>query len=176
MSVFTRAGLIRAIPATALFSTALLTELSAAAQATSSGDIDILQSAIPLERAGIKAYQDAAATGLLSAGVLQVATGFMTDHMAHRDALIGAVKAAGATPTDETTKLTYPSLKTQADILAFAQSVEQQAAAAYLATFTKLQDRNLARVAASILGVETMHAGILAAVLQKAPPYRGFVS
>ena len=44
-----------------------------------------------------------------------------------RAGLIGAVKAAGATPTADTTKLTYPSLKTQADILAFAQSVEQQA-------------------------------------------------
>jgi rubrerythrin len=109
--------------------------------------------------------------------VLAVAKGFMQDHMAHRDALIGAVKASGATPTEETTKLAYPPLKTQDDILNFAESVERQAASTYLSVIPAFKDRNLAKVAGSILGVETTHVAILAYTLKKTTePYKDFVS
>jgi hypothetical protein len=172
----TRGRLLTVAPASLIFTSGLVAMLQTAARGASKNDIDILNSAIPLERAGIKAYQDGAATGLLSAGVLEVAKGFMSDHMAHRDALIAAVKAAGGVPTDATTKLTYPDLKTQADILRFAESVERAAASAYLAAFTNLEDKNLAKAAVSILGVETMHAGVLTAALGQPAPYKGFVA
>ena len=100
----------------------------------------------------------------------------MADHAAHRDALIAAVKAGGGTPSEDTAKLTYPTLKTEKDILLFAQSVEKQAASAYLAVFPVLQDKALAKAAASILGVETMHVGILATALGQPQPHRGFTS
>ncbi len=176
MSTLSRGRLLTAVPATALFASGLIATFSSAAEAASKSDIDVLNSAIPLERAGIKAYADAASLGILSPGVLEVAKGFMNDHIAHRDALIAAVKAGGGTPSEETLKLTYPPLKTQADILMFAESVEKQAAAAYLGVFPLLSDKGLAKVAASILGVETMHAGILAAALGQGAPYKGFVS
>jgi rubrerythrin len=147
-----------------------------AAVAASPSDIAALNTAIPLERAGIKAYQDAAALHILSPAVLAVATGFMNDHIAHRDALIAAVKAGGGTPSPDTVKLTYPPLKTEKDILRFAESVERQAASAYLSVFPILKDQALAKVAASILGVETMHVGILASALGEGQPYHGFVS
>jgi hypothetical protein len=147
-----------------------------AAVAATPGDLAVLNSAIPLERAGIKAYADAASLGILSPGVLAVAKGFMADHMAHRDALIAAVKAGGGVPTEDTVKLVYPSLKTEKDILVFAQSVERQAASAYLGVFPVLQDKALAKAAASILGVETMHVGILASALGQPQPYSGFIS
>jgi len=172
----TRSELLRTVPVAALFAGGLVAAFQTVAVAATPGDIAILNSAIALERAGIKAYRDGAASGLLQPAVLEVAKGFMSDHMAHRDALIAAVKAAGATPTDATAQLTYPSLKSQADVLAFAESVEKQAASAYLAAFGQLSDRNLARAAASILGVETMHAGILAAALGQGAPYHGFIS
>jgi hypothetical protein len=108
--------------------------------------------------------------------VLAVSKGFMADHMAHRDALIAAVKAGGGVPSEETVKLVYPSLKTEKDILVFAQSVERQAASAYLGVFPVLQDKALAKAAASILGVETMHVGILATALGQPQPYSGFIS
>ena len=171
-----RLAMLRIVPATAVAAAGLVSAFQTAAYAATPGDIQILNSAIPLERAGIKAYQDAAATGLLAPAVLEVAKGFMSDHMAHRDALIAAVKAAGGTPSEATAQLAYPSLKSQAEILAFAESVEKQAAAAYLAAFSSLSDKALAKAAASILGVETMHAGILASALGQAQPYRGFVS
>lgn len=176
MSSFSRSRLFAAAPAVALGATGLVALMAGAARAASPKDVAVLNSAIPLERAGIKAYQDAASLGILSAPVLEVAKGFMTDHMAHRDALIAAVKANGGTASDETAKLVYPTLKTESDILAFAESVERQAASAYLSVFPVLEDKGLAKAAASILGVETMHVAILATVLKQGQPYKGFIS
>ena len=136
-----RRKLLASGTALAAFGPVLLGPFIAAAEAADESDVAILQVAIKLERAGIKAYQDAAATGVLQPAVLEVAKGFMADHTAHRDALIGAVKAAGATPTDETTKLAYPSLKSQEDILKFAESVERQAASTYLSVIPSFKDR-----------------------------------
>ena len=159
--IVSRKKLLASGTALAAFGPFLLSPFISAAEAAEESDIAILQTAIKLERAGIKAYTDAAGTGLLAPGVLAVAKGFLADHEAHRDALIGAVKAAGVTPTDETTKLTYPPLKTQDDILNFAESVERQAASTYLSVIPAFKDRNLAKVAGSILGVVTTHVAIL---------------
>jgi len=174
--IVSRKKLLASGTALAAFGPFLLSPFISAAEAAEESDIAILQTAIKLERAGIKAYTDAAGTGLLAPGVLAVAKGFLADHEAHRDALIGAVKAAGVTPTDETTKLTYPPL-TQDDILNFAESVERQAASTYLSVIPAFKDRNLAKVAGSILGVETTHVAILAYTLKKTTePYKDFVS
>jgi Ferritin-like domain len=176
MSTISRGRLLGTAPIVALTAGGLLLAFQSAAGAASPGDIAALNAAIPLERAGIKAYADAASLGILSPGVLAVAKGFMADHMAHRDALIAAVKAGGGTPSEDTVKLVYPTLKTEKDILAFATSVERQAASAYLAVFPVLQDKALAKAAASILGVETMHVGILASAMGDGQPYHGFIS
>jgi rubrerythrin len=172
-----RSKLIGTGSALALIGPALLGPFIAAAEAASEGDIAILQSAAKSERTAIKAYTDAAGTGLLSPGVLTVAKGFMQDHMAHRDALEGAIKAAGVTPETGVMAITYPPLKSETDILKFAETLERGAATAYLGGVTGLQDKSLAHVAASILGVETTHVAILDYVLTKSTePYKDFVS
>lgn len=176
MPTLSRSQIFAGLPAAALFA-ALVPTLATAAAAAPSKDIDLLNSAaIPLERAGIKAYQDAAALNILSPGVLAVAKGFMADHQAHLGALEAAVRAAGATPSTNVAVITYPTLKTEKDIIAFAESVERTAASAYLSVFPVLEDKNLARAAASILGVETMHVTVLASALGQGVPYHGFVS
>jgi hypothetical protein len=172
-----RAKLLGTGTALALIGPGLLGPFITAAEAASEGDIKILQSAATSERTAIKAYTDAAGTGLLSAGVLAVAKGFMQDHIAHRDALEGAIKAAGVTPATGVTAITYPPLKSQADILNFAEVLERGAASAYLASIPGFQNRALAKVAGSILGVETTHVAILAYVLTKSTePYKDFVA
>jgi rubrerythrin len=163
--------------AIAMIGPALLNPFISAAEAASEGDIAILQSAARGERTAIKAYTDAAGTGLLSPPILAVAKGFMQDHIAHRDALEGAIKAAGVTPEGGVTAITYPPLHSQDDILNFAETLERGAATAYLTSIPNLQDRQLARVAGSILGVETTHVAILAYTLSKTTePYKDFVS
>lgn len=168
-----RSALLGAGSAIALVGTSLMTHLVEAAQSADAGDLATLNAAIELERAGIKAYDDAAATKLLSPGVLQVALGFRADHIAHRDALIAAVKAGGGIVGANTAKLDYPALNSEADILRFAKSVEVKAAATYLSVIPDLKNRALAGVAASILGVETTHVAALAAALGEARPYSG---
>ena len=177
MSAPSRAKLLGMGSALAAFGSGLLGPFIVAAEAAQESDLALLGAALSLERAGIMAYKGAAATGLLAAPILAVAKGFMQDHTAHRDALIGAIKAAGATPTEETAHLDYPSLKSQEDILMFAETVERGAATAYLTSIPKFKDRMLAKVAGSILGVETTHVAILAYTLKKGTePYKDFVS
>jgi hypothetical protein len=162
--------------AAGLIGAPLLIQLADAAQAADPADIDSLNAAIALERAGIKAYADAASTGLLSKPVLVLAGRFVADHTAHRDALIGAVRAAGATPTDAIAPIATPPLHTERDVLAFANVVEMKAASTYLSVIPDLKDRTLAGVAASILGVETTHVALLAAALDARVYATGFVS
>ena len=121
-------ALLGAGSAIALVGLPLMTTFVEAAGAADPDDIAALNAAIELERAGIKAYLDAAGTKLLSAGVLEVAKGFIADHTAHRDALIAAVRAAGATPSERTARLDYPNLDTETNILRFARTVERKAA------------------------------------------------
>jgi rubrerythrin len=153
----------------------LLTNFAAAAEHADPDDIASLNVAIELERAGIKAYADAAATNLLSPGVLELAGRFVADHTAHRDALIGAVRAAGATPSTATAAIPYPPLATERDIIAFANTVELKAASTYLSVVPELHDRHLAAVAAAILGVETTHVALLSQALGKKTYPSGFV-
>ncbi|MDE2483553.1 MAG: ferritin-like domain-containing protein [bacterium] len=154
----------------------LLDRFVARAATADAGDISSMNAAIELERAGIKAYDDAAATKLLSPKVADAAALFKRDHQMHLAALIAAVQAGGGTPSLATAKLDYPQLSTEHDILLFARDVEEKAASTYLSVIPELKDRELAGVMGSILGVETIHVGVLAQVLGAFPPYpSGFV-
>jgi len=154
----------------------LLDRLVARAASADPGDLDTLNAAIEIERAGIKAYDDAASTKLLSPKVLSVALIFKRYHQTHLAALAAAVESGGGKVTDKTAHFDYPKLATESDVLAFAQVVEEKAASTYLSVIPEFKDRELAQVAASIMGVETIHVGILAQVLNAFPPYpSGFV-
>jgi bacterioferritin (cytochrome b1) len=161
----TRAALLGAGSAVALVGVPLMTQLVQAAEGADLDDLATLDAQIELERAGIKAYADAAATGLLDAPLLAVAGRFVSDHMAHREALCAAVFAAGGTPSVQTAALVYPELKTRHDVLEFALDVESKAASTYLSVISELKDRRLAELVASILGVETTHVALLANAL-----------
>jgi hypothetical protein len=68
-------------------------------------------------------------------------------------------------------------MKTEADFLAFALSTERQLASSYLAAVPQFKNRDLAKTAASILGVDTAHVAVLSEALRQYPPYPGgFVS
>jgi bacterioferritin (cytochrome b1) len=163
-----RSTLLGAGSAIALVGMPLMTRFVQAAQnGADPGDLQTLNSAVELERAGIKAYTDAVATGLLSPQIVAVAQGFVADHAAHRDALIAAVLAGGGEPTAQTVVLEYPALHSQADILEFALGVENKAASTYLSVIADFKNRELAQVAASILGVETSHISLLSNALGK---------
>jgi hypothetical protein len=172
----TRLELLAFGSAASLVSVGLLQQLADAAQGAAPADIDSLNTAIEIERAGIKAYADAGATGLLSKPVLALAARFVADHTAHRDALIGAVRAAGATPSERIFAIPYPALATERDIIVFANTVEMKAASTYLSVIPDLVDRRLAGVAGAILGVETTHVALLTEALGTRVYTTGFVA
>jgi bacterioferritin (cytochrome b1) len=160
-----RSALLGAGSAVALVGLPLMTQFVEAATRATADDIDSLNSALQLESAGIKAYADAAGTGFLAAPILAVATRFMNDHAAHRDALAAAIVAGGGVPSKQIAALVYPPLRDQKDILEFALAVERKAASTYLSIIEDLKDRKFASLSAAILGVETTHVSTLATAL-----------
>ena len=68
------------------------------------------------------------------------------------------------------------TLKTQADVLRFAASLEKGAVSAYLGAIPVFDNRDLAKAAGSILGDEAMHWAILRNALGEAPVPSAFVS
>lgn len=176
-TIISRARALGATSALVLSSPSLYARLVAAAGKADPADIKLLNTAIPLERAAVKAYADAAATNLVSPSVLTVLKAFAADHQAHLDALSAAVTQGGATPSPDTATLPAATLGNELDILNFAYTIERLAANTYLGTVAAFKSRDLAATAASIMGVEATHVALLAEALRKSPAYpSGFIT
>ncbi len=154
----------------------------AAAQRKSSAeamasDTHILNAALAAEHEGVAAYQVGAQSGLLQKPVLDLAVQFQGHHKAHAELLAATVKKLGGVPVGPRQAYDFPvaQLRTQADVLRFAASLEQGAVTAYLAAVPMLDDRELARAAASILGDEAMHLAVLRYALGDNPVPAAFV-
>ena len=148
-----------------------------ASAATMSADIDTLNVALGLEHEAIAAYQVGAESGLLKPEVLKVAVGFQSDHKQHRDILVKTIGQLGGMPVaDVKHKFPVEKLKSQADVLRFALGLEMGAASAYLGTIPGFENRDLAKAAASIMGVETQHVAILKSALGEVPVENAFIS
>ena len=141
-----------------------------------SADIDTLNVALGLEHEAIAAYQVGAESGLLKPDVLKVAVGFQSDHKQHRDILAKTIAQLGGTAVmDGKHKFPVEKLKNQADVLRFALGLEMGAASAYLSTIPGFENRDLAKAAASIMGVETQHVAILKSALGEQPIENAFI-
>jgi rubrerythrin len=150
--------------------------LRRAGAAAMSADIDTLNVALGLEHEAIAAYQVGAESGLLKPDVLKVAVGFQSDHKQHRDILAKTIgQLGGKAVADGKHKFPVEKLKNQADVLRFALGLEMGAASAYLSTIPGFENRDLAKAAASIMGVETQHVAILKSALGEAPIESAFI-
>lgn len=144
----------------------------------SASDIRVLNSALGAELEAIAAYQVGAESGLLQKPVLDLAVTFQGHHRAHADVLAKTIAKLGGKPVSPKDTYTFPveTLKTQADVLRFAAMLEKGAVSAYLGAVPILDNRELARAAASILGDEAMHWAVLRNALGEAPVPSAFVS
>ena len=135
------------------------------------GDVRILNTALGAEHEAVAAYQVGAESGLLGAAAKTVALQFQGHHREHADAIAATVKKLGGQPVAAKAKYSFPveKLKSEADVLRFAASLEQGAVSAYLGAVPVFGDRALAQVAASILGDEAMHWAVLRQVLGETP-------
>lgn len=141
-------------------------------------DVRILNSALGAEFEAIAAYQVGAESGLLQKPVLDLAVTFQGHHKEHADILGATVTKLGGKPVRAKEKYTFPTdtLKSQADVLRFAASLEKGAVSAYLGAVPLFADRDLAKAAASILGDEAMHWAVLRNALGDVPVPVAFMS
>jgi hypothetical protein len=152
--------------------------ISSAKAETVGNDVAILNAALGAEQEAIAAYQLGASSGLLQQPVLDLAVQFQGHHKEHATALAVTVKKLGGTPVEAPKSYSFPTqkLKSQADVLAFAAELEKGAVSAYLGAVPILTDRDLAKVAASILGDEAMHWAVLRQALGQNPVPTAFLS
>jgi rubrerythrin len=152
--------------------------LSSANAETVNNDVAILNAALGAEQEAVAAYQLGASSGLLQKPIVDLAVQFQGHHKEHAAALAATVKKLGGTPIEAPKSFSFPTqkLRSQADVLAFAAELEKGAASAYLGAIPILTDRDLAKVAASILGDEAMHWAVLRQALGQNPVPTAFLS
>jgi rubrerythrin len=152
--------------------------LAAAAGRSTEADVRILNTALGAELEAIAAYQVGAESGLLQKPVLDLAVTFQGHHKEHADVLAKTIAKLGGRAVAAKAKYAFPTetLKSQADVLRFAATLEKGAVSAYLGAVPVFGDRDLAKAAASILGDEAMHWAILRQALGQAPVPSAFVS
>jgi rubrerythrin len=140
-------------------------------------DVRILNTALAAELEAIAAYQVGAESGLLRKPVLDLAVTFQGHHKEHADVLSKTISKLGGKPAGAKDKYTFPTdkLKTEADVLRFAASLEKGAVSAYLGAVPLFGNRDLAKAAASILGDEAMHWATLRNALGEAPVPSAFM-
>ena len=141
-------------------------------------DVRILNTALGAEHEAVAAYQVGAESSLLQKPVLDLAVTFQGHHKQHVDVLAKTIEKLGGRPVSAKEKYTFPTdtLKTQADVLRFAATLEKGAVSAYLGAVPVFGNRDLAKAAASILGDESMHWAILRNALGEAPVPVAFMS
>ena len=141
-------------------------------------DVKILLGALAAEQQAIAAYQVGAESGLLQKPVLDLAVTFQGHHKEHADVLAKTIAKLGGKAAAAKAKYSFPTekLKSQADVLQFAASLEKGAVSAYLNAVPLFGNRGLSQAAASILGDEAMHWAILRNALGEAPVPSAFMS
>ena len=152
--------------------------LAAKGDKSTDSDVRILNSALGAELEAIAAYQVGAETGVLQKPVLDLAVTFQSHHKEHAELLSKTISKLGGKAVSAKTKYVFPveTLKTQADVLKFAATLEKGAVSAYLGAVPVFGNRDLAKAAASILGDEAMHWAILRQALGMDPVPSAFVA
>ena len=127
------------------------------------GDIDILNYALTLEYLEADYYATGLSKGLLSGRELELVTPIGDHEKAHVAAVGDTVKSLGGTPVSKP-KITYPAgtFDSKASFLKNAATFEEVGVTAYHGQVPLISSVDVLAAAASIAGVESRHAAILA--------------
>jgi rubrerythrin len=152
--------------------------LAARRDAGAASDARILNTALGAELEAVAAYQVGAESGLLKQRALDLAVVFQGHHKEHAEVLSRTIEKLGGKPVTAKAKYTFPTdkLRSEADVLRFAATLEKGAVSAYLGAVPVFGNRDLAKAAASILGDEAMHWAVLRNALGEVPVPSAFVS
>jgi rubrerythrin len=144
------------------------------AAATTSNDIMALQTAASIENLAVSVYTTAAALPFIKDGNKTVAAFIAkttAQHTAHGQAFNAAATQAGGKAQNApdpkyaaVVKQTLPTIKTPADVVKLAITLEDVAAQTYTSYVSQVSDAALRRLFASVAPVEAQHRSVLLAV------------
>ncbi len=133
-------------------------------------DLDILNYALTLEYLEADFYAMGLQKGLLSGRDLELITPIGDHEKQHVDAVTSTIKALGGTPVDKP-KITYPAgvFDSKESFFKNASMFEELGVTAYHGQVPLIQSVDILAAAASIAGVESRHAAILATLIAGNP-------
>jgi hypothetical protein len=131
--------------------------------AAASADLDILNYALTLEYLEAGFYERGIAAGVLSGRELALVTPIRDHELAHVQAVTDTINSLGGKPVEKP-KLQFPAktFKDRDTFLATASIFEELGVKAYHGQVPLIQSVDILGAAASIAGVESRHAAILA--------------
>lgn len=135
--------------------------------APAAADLDILLQLVAVEQQAQAAYEFGAKSGLLSAGVVAVATKISGQHAEHEKAWSAEVTKLGGTPPKAGPLQSPPAPKNEAEVLAYALGLETGAANAYFDLISQFSTPALRQLAASIMTDEAQHALVLSSAIKQ---------
>lgn len=132
-------------------------------QGAATSDLDILNYALTLEYLEAGFYERGIAAGLLKGRELALVTPIRDHEQAHVQAVSDTIKGLGGKPVAKP-KLTFPkgTFTDKAKFLATASTFEELGVKAYHGQVPLIESVDILGAAASIAGVESRHAAILA--------------
>ena len=135
------------------------------AQSASPGDLEILNYALTLEYLESDFYAQGIQGGVLSGRELELVTPIAAHEAAHVTALTDTVTQLGGTPA-ELPMFTYPegTFTDRDAFLMTASTFEELGVKAYHGQVQAIESVDILAAAASIAGVESRHAAILASI------------
>lgn len=137
---------------------------------STAGDLGILNYALTLEYLEADFYTHGVAAGILKGRTLDLLSVVRDHENAHVAAISAAVKAAGGTIVTKP-KITYPkgTFGSSATFLATAHVFEELGVTAYHGQVPLIKSVDVLGAAASIAGVESRHAAIIASLIDGNP-------
>lgn len=143
-------------------------------------DVDLVVAGAEFEAMGIKTYEVAAGSGLLTnQAVIDTAVAFMNDHIGHLSELNDLLTSFGhdaINPANADPDPGVSSVANQTDVIQLAHSVEFQAATFYFSGIVnEIKSSAARRVFANILPVETAHFVTFKNVLGFDPAINGYI-
>jgi hypothetical protein len=139
---------------------------AANAPAVAKGDLDILNYALTLEYLESDFYATGLAKGFLSGRELELITPIGDHEKQHVAAVTQTIKSLGGTPVDKP-KITYPAgiFDSKEKFLATASVFEELGVTAYHGQVPLIKSGDILGAAASIAGVESRHAAVIATLI-----------
>ncbi len=135
----------------------------ALAKPSAKGDLEILNYALTLEYLEAEFYTKGVEAGILKGRELDLVTPIRDHETAHVQAVTATIKDLGGSPVEKP-KFTFPkaTFKSRDKFLATASTFEELGVKAYHGQVTMIDSVDILGAAASIAGVESRHAAILA--------------